>query len=174
MANVLTDPPFAADPPVKFNIDAKILGLVIGILAVIGLVVSLLALPAVFALNNFVSSLCSSVGTSCGTSGIFALALVGVLVALVGQVLYAIGGFQMYNLNRAGKEKVIYGLALNVVGGVLEIVGYGGIGGFIFSLIVGIVVYYLVIISRFPGEAPLVTAPYGGGYGSPPPPPPPA
>jgi len=32
-------------------------------------------------------------------------------------------------------------------------------------------VYYLVVISRFPGEAPLVSSP--GGYGAPPPPPPP-
>jgi hypothetical protein len=42
-------------------------------------------------------------------------------------------------------------------------------------------VYYLVIISRWPGDAPLVaagpTGGYGnppGGYGSPPPPPPPS
>lgn len=172
MANVLTDPPFAADPPVKLNVNAKVLGLVIGILAVIGLVVSLLLLPAVFALNNFANQVCGSLGVNCGTSGIFFLALIGVLISIAGEVLYAIGGFQMYNMNRSGKEKVIYGLALNVLGGILEIVGYGGVGGFIFSLIVGIVIYYLVVISRFPGEAPLVATPYGGGYGSPPPPPP--
>jgi hypothetical protein len=174
MANVLTDPPFAADPPVKLNVNAKILGLVIGILAVIGLVLSLIALPVVFALNNAVNNICNSFGTNCnvGTTGIFALALIGVLLSIVGDVLYAVGGFQMYNMNRAGKDKVIYGLAINVVGGVLQIVGYGGVGGFIFSLIVAVVVYYLVVISRFPGEMPLVSSPYGGGYGSPPPPPP--
>lgn len=177
MPNVLTDPPFAADPPLKLNVNAKILGLVIGILAIIGLVLSLIALPVVFALNNEVSSLnqfCRSIGgTNCGTttSGIFALALLGVLLSIVGDILYAVGGFQMYNMNRAGKAKVIYGLAINVVGGILQIVGYGGIGGFIFSLIVAIVVYYLVVISRFPGEMPL-TSPYSGGYGAPPPPPP--
>ena len=171
MANVLTDPPFAADPPIKINVNAKILGLVIGILAIIGLVLALIALPVVFALNNAVNSLCNSVGASCGTNGIFALALLGVLISVVGSLLYAIGGFQMYNMNRSGKDKVIYGIAINVVGGILEIVGYGGVGGFIFSLIIAVVVYYLVVISRFPGEMPLVaSAP--GGYGSPPPPPP--
>ena len=173
MPNILTDPPFAADPPLKMNVNAKILGLVIGILAVIGLVIALVALPAVFALNNAVSTLCGSLGVSCGTSGIFFLALLGVIISIVGDLLYAIGGFQMYNLNRAGKDKVIYGLAVNVVGGILQIVGYGGIGGFIFSIIVAVVVYYLVVVSRFPGEAPLVASPMGG-YGSPPPPPPPS
>jgi len=173
MANALTDPPFAADPPIKLNVNAKILGLVIGILAIIGLVLSLIALPVVFAISSAVSSVCGINGVNCGTNGgIFFLALIGVIVSIVGDVLYAIGGFQMYNLNRAGKDKVIYGLVVNLIGGILQIVGYGGVGGFIFSLIVAIVVYYLVVISRFPGEAPLVAS--AGGYGSAPPPPPPA
>jgi len=60
-----------------------------------------------------------------------------------------------------------------------EIVGYGGVGSFVFDLIIAVVLYYLVVISRWPGDAPLVaTGPTGGygnppgGYGSPPPPPP--
>ncbi|MFN2582498.1 MAG: hypothetical protein ABR498_07140 [Candidatus Dormibacteria bacterium] len=171
MANALTDPPFAANPPVKLNVNAKILGLVIGILALIGLILSLIALPVVFALNSVVSSYCGYYGVSCGSSGIFLLALLGVIVSIVGDILYAVGGFQMYGGNRAGKGKVIYGLIINLIGGVLQIVGYGGILGFIFSLIVAIVVYYLVVISRFPGETPLVASP-SGGYGTPPPPPP--
>lgn len=172
MANVLTDPPFAADPPLKFNVNAKILGLVIGILAIIGLILSLIALPVVFALTSAVTNFCSQVGgVNCGTSGIFALALVGVLLSIVGDILYAIGGFQMYNMNRAGKTKVIYGLLINVIGGIVQIIGYGGVAGFVFSLIIAVIVYYLVVISRFPGEAPLVAAP--AGYGTPPPPPPP-
>ena len=52
MANILTDPPFAADPPIKLNVPAKTLGLVIGILAIIGIIIDLIALPVVFALNN--------------------------------------------------------------------------------------------------------------------------
>jgi len=173
MANILTDPPFAADPPIKLNVPAKTLGLVIGILAIIGVILDLIALPVVFALNNSVSSLCNEVGVNCGTTGIFGIALIAVLISLVGAILYAWGGFQMYQLNRQGKNLVIYGIAVNLVGGILEIVGYGGIGGFIFSLIIAVVVYYLVVISRWPGDAPLVAAPTGG-YGSPPPPPPPS
>src|SRR4030088_3698991 len=66
MANVLTDPPFAANPPIKLNVNAKVLGLVIGILAVIAAVIDLIYLPTVFALNNAVNSLnqfCQAYGT---------------------------------------------------------------------------------------------------------------
>jgi len=179
MANALIDPPFAADPPVKLNVNAKILGLVIGILALIGAILALVALPVVFALNNAVNDTCRALGLSnCGTTGIFGLALIGVLVALGAAIIEAIGGFRMYQGDRQGKEWVIYGLALGLIGGILEIIGYGGIGGFIFNLIIAFVIYYLVVISRFPGEAPLAPSTGGGygggGYGSPPPPPPPA
>ena len=179
MANVLTDPPFAADPPIKLNVNGKILGLVIGILALIGAVLGLVgllgALTLLSAVTN-ISNACNAAGVSCGPTGIFFLALIGFLCVFVGDVLGAIGGFQMYSLNRAGKDRVIYGLALTVVGAVVEVIGYsaGFIGSLIFSLIVAIVIWYLVVISRFPGEAPLVASAYGGGYGSPPPPAPPA
>ena len=182
MANILTDPPFAADPPIKLNVPAKTLGLVIGILAIIGIIIDLIALPIVFALTSVSSdatTVCQELGgRDCGTSGIFGLALIGVIIGLVGAILYAIGGFRMYQLNRAGKNLVIYGLVVSLVGGIFGIIGYGGISSFIFSLIIAVVIYYLVVISRWPGDAPLVATPGGygspppGGYGSPPPPPP--
>jgi hypothetical protein len=182
MANILTDPPFAADPPIKLNVPAKTLGLVIGILGAIGVILGLIALPAIFALTSAVSNagaFCQSIGANCGNTGIFGIALIGVIIGFIGSILYAFGGFKMYQLDRSGKNLVIYGLLVGLVGGILEIVGYGGIGSFIFSLIIAVVVYYLVVISRWPGDAPLVptgtTGGYGnppGGYGSPPPPPP--
>ena len=126
MANILTDPPFAADPPIKLNVPAKTLGLIIGILAIIGIIIDLIALPVVFALNNTVGTLCSEVGgLNCGSTGIFGLALIGVLIGLVGSILYAFGGFRMYQLNRSGKDLVIYGLVVNLVGGIFAIIGYG-------------------------------------------------
>ena len=177
MANVLTDPPFIADPPIKINVNAKILGLVIGILALIGAVLGLVGLLGALTLLNAVNTLtniCNATGVSCGPSGIFVLALVGFLVVLIGDIMGAIGGFQMYNLNREGKNRVIYGLALTVVGAIVEVVGYssGFIGSLVFSIVVSVVIWYLVIVSRFPGEAPLVANVRPGGYGSPPPPPP--
>ena len=183
MANVLTDPPFAADPPVKFNVNAKILGLVLGILAIIGAIFSLLGLLASF-------GACTVLGVTIGGCGIPILWLLGALVQLVGYILGALGGFRMYQMNREGKLNVIYGLGLGAAGTVLYLIGniifysgisvigagYGGaIVGVIIDLIVIFILYYLVVISRFPGEAPLVPSAYGGGYGggygSPPPPP---
>jgi hypothetical protein len=163
MANILTDPPFAADPPIKVNVPAKTLGLIAGILGVIGILFGLLALPAIFALNNACSELNGlGITTSCNT-GIFGIALIGVLVAFVGAILYAFGGFRMYQLNRSGKDLVIYGLIVSLVGGILEIVGYGGVGDFVFDVIIAVVLYYLVVISRWPGDAPLVATGSTGG-----------
>ena len=118
--------------------------------------------------------------------------LIGTIVGLVGYIMSAIAGFQMYGGNRAGKNLMIYGLLVLFIGSVVTAIGhiiaYSGLigygagyaaGGAIFELIFGLIVYgilyYLVVISRFPGEAPLVAAPGGygnppGGYGSPPPP----
>jgi hypothetical protein len=177
MANTLLDPPFAADPPVKFNVNAKILGLVIAILAVIG---------AVF--EGLVGGLLSVFGFGGGFQAIW---LLGVLVGLVADILAAVGGFRMYSGDRAGKPLVIYALALGLLGAIVGLIGnlvaYSGYllgysaGGAIFGLIVDLIIYfiiyYLVVISRFPGDAPLVQSTGGGygggGYGSPPPPPPP-
>lgn len=180
MANVLTDPPFAADPPVKFNIDAKILGLVLGILAIIGAIFSLIGLLAAF-------GACTILGQTISGCGLPILWLLGALLQVVGYVLGAVGGFRMYQLNREGKLNVIWGLALGAAGTIVYLVGniifysgisvlgagYGGaIVGVIIDLIIIFALYYLVVISRFPGEAPLVPRVTTGGYGAPPPPPP--
>ncbi len=165
--NALVNPSFASNPPVKLNVNARILGLVIGILAAIGLLLSL-----------FAGGLLSIFGFVGGLSPIW---LLGILVAIAAEVLAALGGFQMYNLNARGKELVIYGLALGLVGAVLtlvgEIIAYSGYtylyssGGAIVGLIVDIIIYgciyYLVVISRFPSQPPLV----GSGFGGPPTPP---
>jgi len=179
MANILTDPPFAADPPIKVNIPAKTVGIVAAVLGILGLIFfGLFGLFAAFALTTL-ATVCNGL-TNCSTGGIFFLALIGVIVTLVGSLLYLVGGFQMYNLNRAGKNLVIYGLALGLVGGLLELIGGLGAGGFIFDILWFVVGWYIVVISRWPGDAPLVAGPTGGygnppgGYGSPPPPPPPS
>ncbi|MBV9099859.1 MAG: hypothetical protein JOZ46_09085 [Candidatus Dormibacteraeota bacterium] len=174
MANTLTDPPFAANPPVKLNVNAKILGLVLAILAVIG---------AVFI--GLLEGLISVFAFAGGFQLIWGL---GVIVGLIAYILAAIGGFQMYNLNRDGKRLVIYGIALGLLGALISLIGNivaysgiyalgysaaGAIVGFIFALIIYGILYYLVVISRFPGEAPVAPS-YGGGYGGTPPPPPPS
>jgi hypothetical protein len=183
MANTLLDPPFAANPPVKLNVNAKILGLVLGILALIA---------ALFV--GLIGGLLSIFSLAAGGFG--GLWLIGTLIALVGYIMSTIAGFQMYGGNRAGKNLMIYGLLVlfagAVVGAIGRIVAYSGIigfgagyalGGAIVGLILDVIIYgilyYLVVVSRFPGDVPLVASPGGygnppGGYGSPPPPPPPS
>ncbi len=174
MPNALTDPPFAANPPVKINVNARILGLVIAILAIIGAILNLFA-GGLFSIFAF-------------AGGFAFLWFLGVLIGLVADIFAAIGGFRMYNLDRSGKQFVIYGLALAVLGAVVHLIGEliaysgiysvlyspaGAIVGLIIDIIVLGIVYYLVVVSRFPGEAPLSPG-AGGGYRTPPPPPPPS
>jgi hypothetical protein len=176
--NLLTNPSFKDSPPVRLNVNAKILGLVIAILACIGALLSL-----------FAGGLLSIIGFVGGFAPIWFL---GVLVAIAGEVLGAVGGFQMFSLKPGGKNLVIYGLALGMAGAVLSLVGeimaYSGLLGYGASgAIVGLVldaivygtIYYLVVISRFPSEVALIPTtamgppPFGPppAYGPPPPPP---
>lgn len=177
MANILTDPPFAADPPVKVNVPAKTLGLVLLILGAIGIIFGILGLTATFGVCTL------------GGCGFPILWLLGALIGLVGVCVGTYGAYLMYQVNRDGKRLVIYGLAIGFLGGIVSTigtiifysgyavlgVGYGGaIVGLIIDAIIYGIVWYLVIISRWPGDAPLVATAPPGGYGSPPPPPPPS
>jgi hypothetical protein len=142
--NTLLAPPFAADPPVKLNISAKTLGLVLAILGAIGAVFEVLALLGLGALLAVVG-------------GIFALALVGMIIGLIGTILSAWGGYQMYQLKSDGKVLVIYGLIVNVIGTLIA--SFGGSGtlvGWLVGALIAFAIYYFVVISRFPGEPPLV------------------
>ena len=148
----LLDPPFAKDPPVKLNISAKTLGLICAILAALAVVVGIPVALALLAAGGILG-------------GIFILAALGAVVSLVAEIIIAWGGYQMYELKREGKKTVIYGLLAFAVGSVLS--GIGGLSASSFtSLIVGLgitfVLYYLVVISRFPDEAPLVPAAVDG------------
>jgi hypothetical protein len=170
--NPLVNPSFANNPPVKLNVNARLLGLVIAILACVGLLLSL-----------FAGGLLSIISFAGGFAPIWFL---GVLVAVVAEALGAVGGFQMYRLNPGGKTLVISGLALGLAGGVVSLVGEimaysgalsygagGAIVGLLLDLIVYGVIYYLVVISRFPNEAPLVPTAMAAppAFGPPPPPP---
>ncbi|MGH2450932.1 MAG: hypothetical protein ACRDGE_06640 [Candidatus Limnocylindria bacterium] len=154
---MLLDPPFAADPPVKLNINAKILGLILAILAGIS---ALFGIFGAFALLGL-SALAAAVGA------FLFVALIGVIIGVIGTVITAWGGYQMYQEKREGKTLVIYGLVLNVVGGLVAALGGSGdFVGWLIGALIAFVVYYLVIISRFPGEPALVTSGPGAAGGS--------
>jgi uncharacterized membrane protein YfcA len=143
MMDALLDPPFAKDPPVKLDIPAKTLGLVLAILGGIGTVFGLLG---VMGLTAFAAA----VGGG--------LLVLGALISLAGTALGAWGGYQMYQENRSGKRLVIYGLILSAVGGLVAVFAGSGVGSWIVNALLAFVVYYLVIISRFEGEPKPVSA----------------
>lgn len=156
MPNSLTDPRFAADPPIKIPVDARVLGLVIGILSIVGaiawLIVSAAGLFVVGSVNPYCSGFAPS-GANCGTSGIFALGLIGFIVVVAGYLLSALGGFRMFAMIRTAKRQAIYGLVPEVVGGILAVIGYGGfLSVLIFDVVLAVIVYYLIVVSRFPDE----------------------
>jgi hypothetical protein len=139
--NMLLNPPFAQNPP--FNLDAKILGIVVAVLSALGVLGSLLAILALLAGSTALAA--------AGFVGILGIAIIGVLIGGVADVLSLVGGWQMYQGNAAGKRLVIYGLAIAFAGDVVTAFGYLRIGNVILPLIVTLILYYLVVISRFPG-----------------------
>ena len=140
--DTLVNPPFANDPPVKLNVDAKVVGLVVAILAAIGGLFSLFGLLSLLGVGAALTAF----------GGIFALALIGVAVNLVADVMMALGGYQMYQGNESGKRLVIYGLAIAFVAQIVLALGYTA-GSAILQLIVLGIIYYVVVVSRFPGQA---------------------
>jgi hypothetical protein len=147
--DALVNPPFAKDPPVKLNIPAKTLG---GIYAVLGAIAALFGLFGVFALLGLSGYVAVS-----GVGGLIFLIVIGGLISEVGTVMAAWGGYRMYQMDRAGKRLVIYGLALSALGGLVTALGSygGGLANWIVTLAVTFVLYYLVIVSRFEGEPKL-------------------
>jgi hypothetical protein len=158
----LLHPPFEQDPPVKLNVNAKILGLVLALVF------------AIFALFSFIGIFpalgLSALGSVLGVSGIWILVLVGAIIAAIADALVAWGGYKMYQLDAGGKTLVIYGLALSLVASVVGAIGSYNPVGIVGAIVINGIIWYLVIISRFPGETPLVAS--GTGTGAPPPPPP--
>jgi len=142
--DTLVNPPFANDPPVKVNFDAKVVGLVVAILAGIGALFSLLALLGLLGAN-------AVAGTA--FAGIFFIALIGVLVNLVAEVMAAIGGWQMYQGNENGKRLAIYGLALAFVAQIVQMIGFASAGGIV-GLILLAIVYYAIVVSRHSSPRP--------------------
>lgn len=141
--DTLVNPPFANDPPVKVNLDAKVVGIVVAILAGLGALFSLLGLlgllGAAAALSTF--------------GGIYLVALIGVVVNLVADVMATIGGWQMYQGNESGKRLAIYGLAIAFVAEIIQMIGFASASAIV-PLILLALMYYAVVVSRYPSPAP--------------------
>jgi len=143
--DMLLNPSFAKNPPVKLDIPAKTLGLVCAILAGISTFFGVIALLGVSALT--------------AVAGTGALFLVGTVVNVIGSALVAWGGYKMYQGDRDGKRLVIYGLVASAIGSLIAALGNLGLAGWIVNAVILFVIYYLVIISRFEGDPKIVSAP---------------
>ena len=141
--DTLVNPPFANDPPVKVNLDAKVVGLVVAILAGLGALFSLLGLLG----------LLGAAATLSTFGGIYLLALIGVVVNLVADVMATIGGWQMYQGNESGKRLAIYGLAIAFVAEIIQMIGFASASAIV-PLILLALMYYAVVVSRYPSQAP--------------------
>lgn len=141
----LLEPSFAADPPVKLNVSAKTLGLVLAILGGISAFFGLLAVIALLGVT--------AAGAVFG--GVFILAVVGVIISEIGTIVGAWGGLRMYRGDPEGKLIAIYGLLINVVGSLIAAVGgAGGLLGWAFGALVSFAIYYLIVISKPSTPAP--------------------
>jgi hypothetical protein len=163
LTDQLLNPPFMADPPVKLNISAKIVGLVAAILSAIGVLFYLVAIPTTLAIGSQETILGIPTGVR---PGVLVIAMLGLLIGLVADLLTLAGGYRMYQENPEGKRLVIYGLVVSAIGSIVFDIGRASVGGFIFTLVINGIIYYIVLISRFSNEAPLVA----GGVAPPPPP----
>lgn len=141
--DVLLNPSFAKDPPLKLDIPAKTLGLVLAILGGIGTVLGVLGLIGV-------SAFAAAVGGG--------LLVIATLVTLAGTAVGAWGAWQMYQEDRRGKRLVIYGLVISTIGGLISVLAGTGLGGWIVNTLFAVAIYYLVVISRYEDEPKLVGA----------------
>jgi hypothetical protein len=140
--DMLVNPPFAKNPPVKLNLDAKMVGLVVAILGGLGALFAFLGLLGLLGLGATLSAF----------AGIFFLALIGVILNLVADVMAAIGGWQMYQGNESGKRLAIYGLAIAFVAEIIQMIGFSSSSAIV-PLILLALVYYAVVVSRYPAKA---------------------
>jgi hypothetical protein len=179
--NALVDPPFASNPPLKVNVPAKTYGLVVGILAAIGAILSLFVMIGAFTVSSALSSFDAAANAACNadkaagfnvnctiySAGGSAIAGIGALIVLAAMCVGAWGGFQMYQGIHRGRALMVYGLVGAAFGWLIYAIlwGFGvGITYFIVDLIIYAVIYYFLVISKFPDEVPLVAAAAPAGY----------
>ena len=139
--DTLVNPPFAKNPPVKLNLDTKVVGLVVAILGGLSALFVLLALLGLLGFGAALSAF----------AGIFFLALIGVMLNLVADVMAAIGGWQMYQGNESGKRLAIYGLAIAFVAEIIQMIGFSSSSAIV-PLILLALVYYAIVVSHYPAK----------------------
>lgn len=155
----LVEPTFIdrSNPPLR--VSATTIGWIAVVLAALGLLGLLIAIPVVFAVGTAVAL---AGGTTGSHSGIFLLALLGLVLTAITTLIALVGGWQMTQGNHNGRRLLIQALALNLIFSLIYNIGVANVGNFIFQLIVDGIIYYFVVISRFPDEVPMGAGPTPG------------
>lgn len=83
----------------------------------------------------------------------FAAALVGFVLVAITQVMALLGAWQMTQGNHNGRRLVAQALILSVVASLIYNIGLSNLGQFVLQVVLRAVLYFFVVISRFPDEA---------------------
>ncbi len=148
------------NPPLKIDVSAKVIGWIAVVLSAIALLALLLVgIAAVFVVGT--TMVVGGVTTG-HHPGIFIVAVIGLVLLIIAWLLALVGGWQMTQGNHDGRRLLIQALALSLIFSLIYNIGLSNISRFVFQLVVNAIVYYFVLISRFPDEAPVTTSPTPG------------
>src|SRR6267143_272472 len=93
----------------------------------------------------------------------FAAALVGLVLVAITQVMALVGAWQMTQGNHNGRRLLLQALVLSVVFSLIYNLGLSNLGQFVLQVVLRVVLYFFVVISRFPDEAASGTTEVIGG-----------
>jgi hypothetical protein len=162
----LYNPPFMANPPLKFNVPAKWVGLVVLILSALGLLGNLL--------STLLGTVIGAIGSIGGNPFLLLLA-VSAIVGIIGNVYGIMGGWKMFQENPAGRNQAITGYAIGIGAGLIGVfsnlthpaVLVAGIVGWIVGVAIAAVGWYILLMCRFPGDPMWEPAVFSVGMGVP-------
>ena len=139
---MLLKPSFLKKPPFDLG-DARDVGTVLA---------AVFALAAVGEVITDIPGQLNYVGTpQAGFKGMFSLLVMIAVIALRAGIAW--GGWQMRAGNESGKQLVIFALALDLGVHVVNAAFYAFIGSIVGTTILIALIYYVVVLSRFPREA---------------------
>ena len=93
----------------------------------------------------------------------FAAAIVGFVLVAITQVMALVGAWQMTRGEHNGRRLLLQALILSVVGSLIYNIGLSNLGQFVVQVVIRVVLYFFVVISRFPDEAAAGTTEAVGG-----------
>jgi hypothetical protein len=146
----LVEPTFIdrSHPPIK--VSAKVIGWIAVVLSVVLLLALLLVgVGSVIQIRSHTTH--------------FAVALLGIVLVAITQLMALVGAWQMTRGNHSGRRLFIQAILLSVVASLIYNIGLSNAGQFISQVVIRALLYYFAVISRFPDEAPSGTTEAMGG-----------